>query len=240
VAAGLASGLDVETMVRESVVGSSHAIKFTIPRYSFLSNRGLQQWLHRLVGDAQIEELPIPLTIIAVDVLERRKVIMDRGLVWKAVLASVAIPGIYPPVWIGDHCLVDGALLDPVPAGAARSLGADVVLGLGLTVAPIRPPVAIAATEDQRGRRPPHVVNLLNRAFDVMGTEIEARVVEGADVMITPEVEHMSLRDFRRAQIFLAAGESAVQRAWPQVSTLLPWLREVDPSVDHPDNRCSI
>ncbi|MBV9279846.1 MAG: patatin-like phospholipase family protein, partial [Chloroflexi bacterium] len=123
VASGLAFGLSLDAMQRELDAAPPYLRKFTVSRASLLSERGLEYLFRdRLFGDSEIEDLPIPLAIVAVDVLQRHKVVMERGLMWKALRATTAIPGIYPPVWIGGHCLVDGGILDPVPADLARAL----------------------------------------------------------------------------------------------------------------------
>jgi NTE family protein len=123
VATGFALGLDVDTIVRHMVDASAHAVKLTIPRHSLLSSGGFERFFRKVCGEARFEDLALPLAVVAVDILERREVVLERGLVWKGVLASMSIPGIYPPVWVGDRCLVDGGLLNPLPASVARGLG---------------------------------------------------------------------------------------------------------------------
>ena len=56
-----------------------------------------------------------------------------RGLLWQAVLASISIPGIYPPLRIGPYTVVDGGVLNPVPTNVVEDLGADVVVAVKLT-----------------------------------------------------------------------------------------------------------
>lgn len=226
VAAGFAYGLDLDELEWDMSGASSHAIKLTLSRRSLLSSNGLKRLFQTAVGETRIEDLPVPLAVVAVDVMQSREVVLDRGLVWKAVLASVSVPGVYPPVSMGDLWLVDGGLLDPLPAAVSRSLGADIVLGVNVGGRARKPPMTHRAGPDGPGCSP-HLVDVLLRSFDVMGTEIGARASEGANVTIAPEVQPLGLRDFARARSLVPAGERAVGKVWDEISTVLPWLRQV-------------
>lgn len=226
VAAGLAAGMAVSHMADELDAAAPHLLKFTVPRKSLLSDRGLiYLYRDRLFGATCLEDLSMPIAIVAADILRRHEVIMQHGLVWKALLASTAIPGVYPPVWVGDHCLVDGGILDPVPAHATRSMGADVVIGVRLGAAPDSDAVLIPATDAKSAGRSPHVIDVMLRAFDTMLSGITSWVTEDTDVTLVADVPPIGLRDFARGRALLPAGHAALEAAWTQVTTLLPWLR---------------
>ncbi|GLV49030.1 hypothetical protein TJA_21330 [Thermus sp. LT1-2-5] len=83
--------------------------------------------LKRLFGEARLEDSPIPLAIQAADLLTGEAVVLRRGPVWKAVLASAAIPGLFPPVAWEGRLLVDGDVAEKVPVRAAKALFPKVV-----------------------------------------------------------------------------------------------------------------
>lgn len=85
------------------------------------------QGLKRLFGEARLEESPLPLAIQAADLLTGEKVVLRRGPVWQAVLASLAIPGLFPPVPWEGRLLVDGDVVEKVPVRAAKALFPKVV-----------------------------------------------------------------------------------------------------------------
>jgi NTE family protein len=87
----------------------------------------LEEGLKALFGDALLEESPIPLAIQAADLLTGEAVVLRRGPVFKAVLASMAIPGLFPPVAWEGRLLVDGDVAEKVPVRAARALFPKVV-----------------------------------------------------------------------------------------------------------------
>jgi NTE family protein len=86
-----------------------------------------EEGLKALFGDALLEESPIPLAIQAADLLTGEAVVLRRGPVFKAVLASMAIPGLFPPVAWEGRLLVDGDVVEKVPVRAARALFPKVV-----------------------------------------------------------------------------------------------------------------
>lgn len=86
-----------------------------------------EEGLKALFGDALLEESPIPLAIQAADLLTGEAVVLRRGPVYKAVLASMAIPGLFPPVAWEGRLLVDGDVAEKVPVRAARALFPKVV-----------------------------------------------------------------------------------------------------------------
>ncbi len=88
--------------------------------------------VHELLDGALIEDLPVPFTAVATDLLARKAVWFQRGPVDAAVRASVAMPGVFTPVMLNGRVLVDGGLMDPVPIGPTASARADVTIAIDL------------------------------------------------------------------------------------------------------------
>ncbi|CAA0091484.1 putative NTE family protein [Zhongshania aliphaticivorans] len=83
-------------------------------------------------GNPDIETLTTPFAAVATDLMRGREVWLQRGPLWDAVRASMAIPGILTPVAFGNSWLVDGGLVNPVPVSVCRALGADIIIGVDL------------------------------------------------------------------------------------------------------------
>ena len=88
--------------------------------------------LEETFGDTLIEQLPLRFATIATEVGTGHEIWLTRGRLVEALRASYALPGIFPPVWLGGRWLVDGALVNPVPVSAARVLGARLVIAVNL------------------------------------------------------------------------------------------------------------
>lgn len=86
----------------------------------------------REYGNPNIEDLSKPFAAVATDLYRGREVWLQRGPLWEAVRASMAIPGILTPVALRDTWLVDGGLVNPVPVSVCRALGADIIIGVDL------------------------------------------------------------------------------------------------------------
>jgi NTE family protein len=88
--------------------------------------------LRDALGDTTIEQLPIRFATITTEVGTGHEIWLTRGHLVDALRASYALPGIFPPVWLGGRWLVDGALVNPVPVSTARVLGARLVIAVNL------------------------------------------------------------------------------------------------------------
>ncbi len=97
-----------------------------------ISGGRLANRLHESIGPTLIEDLPMRFAAIATEVGTGHEVWLTRGSLSLALRASYALPGVFPPVHIGQRWLVDGALVNPVPVSAARAFGARVVIAVNL------------------------------------------------------------------------------------------------------------
>ena len=88
--------------------------------------------MRELLDGALIEELAVPFTAVATDLLARKAVWFQRGPVEAAVRASIAMPGVFTPVVLNGRVLVDGGMMDPVPLAPTASARADVTIAIDL------------------------------------------------------------------------------------------------------------
>ena len=111
-------------------------------RQSFFSDTGLRRLLQRHLNFEFLEEAPVPLHVVAVDVLSGRDVLLSSGPAIEAVMASAALPGFLPPVAIGNRWYMDGGVVNNAPLTYAAQLGASTVwvLPAGYPCALSKPP----------------------------------------------------------------------------------------------------
>ncbi len=200
--------------------------RLTWPTTSFLSSGPVRTYGQQIMGNTRIEDLDVPLGIVAVDLLLQQEVVFRRGLLWQAVMASSALPGIYPPECVGRYLLVDGAILNPVPCSVVKHMGADVVVGIKLNKAAVSS-IHDAEAIESKGRRP-WALQTLMRTFDIMLTKVESAAGNEASILIEPQFPPgttMSLRDFHRDKGYIELGEQAAEAALPRLQAAFPWLR---------------
>lgn len=206
-----------------------HIVHWNFPRTAIFSNRGLKRMLRELCGEMRFEDLETPFAMVAVDLTTRSGVVLDHGPIWQAGLASVALPGIFPPMLIGRHVLVDAGMHDPVPIRLVRQMGADILLASELGEQ--GPPTLENATswleetpQKQSSVKSPHIIDLLLRTYDLAMATIGMHSIREADVVIRPKLHRVSLRQFSEGRKFVAAGREAVEQALPDLRKRLPWL----------------
>jgi NTE family protein len=93
----------------------------------------LVRTLGDMVGDVLIEDLPIPYTAVATDLVARREVWFQRGPLMPAIRASIAIPGLFTPALVSGRVLVDGGVLNPLPLDPTAAAAADFTVAVSLS-----------------------------------------------------------------------------------------------------------
>jgi len=197
----------------------------TLSRKSLLSTRALQRYTAKVIGDRQLEHLDIPLAAVATDVETREEVVYRRGSTVTAMLASTAVPGVFPAMRIGNRTLVDGGIVNPVPTSVAAELGADVIIGVRLVSG--GGGVHDAVVEAGTGS-PPSAVAAILGAVELVQARITPRGGTGPTIMVTPqfgELPSTKLRNFSEGRRYIQCGEEAVGAALPRLQAALPWLR---------------
>jgi predicted acylesterase/phospholipase RssA len=109
-------------------------IDFTVPKSGMISGHRIERLMQELTRNCSFSDLRIPLSIIAADVRNSQKVVFQSGNVAKAVRASISVPGVFKPVKIDNHLLVDGGIVDPLPVSALEAMGADRTIGVDLSI----------------------------------------------------------------------------------------------------------
>ncbi len=176
--------------------------------------------------DRCFENLSIPLTLPAVDLVSAREVVFTNGMVLPAVLATIAVPGLFSPVSIGEWRLVDGGVLNNLPVDRVRQLGADVVIGIEAQSDPHE-----EKPWQDIGDRPRFPLPLPDYLLDFYRAELimihqitETRLqTDPPDLLLRPALPagiEMFL-SFPRAKEVIDAGEAAARDALPDIMRLV-------------------
>ena len=133
-AGALAMGLDPDHVMEQCediFIRSKAMSKITLPRYSLLDHHTLDDAFLRHYGTQDIEDLPLNFFAVATSLTDNDVRVLRTGPLWRAIRASTAIPGIFPPMLNPDgEVLIDGSLIDNVPIEAMRQLkpGPNIIL----------------------------------------------------------------------------------------------------------------
>ena len=187
-------------------------------RGSLLGGRAVTRELRRHFGHDQIEDLAIPCAVVAADLIAGKEVVIDRGSVVDAVRASIAIPGIFPPLRRDGAILVDGGIVTPVPVRAVRALSAAPVIAVNLQ-GDYHRRAAKGLPERLRILTPMRV----GRAgISLLLTEVARKslLLDPPDLELALAVGHIHVRNFTKADELIAIGAAAVIEAWPAIKAL--------------------
>ena len=170
-----------------------------------VSEEVFSQNINFIVDDVQFQEARIPLAIVALDLVSGQEVVLREGSLRAAVKASCAIPGILPPVIIGDRELVDGGWIDRVPIRPALQMGADLV-------------IAVDVAEGLGGREDYNTgLGIVLRSHDITRLALARLQLEEADVVISPDVSGIHWSDFGHLDECLVAGEKATREKLDEI-----------------------
>jgi NTE family protein len=197
---------------------------------------GARKILEEFLGERTFADLKIPCAMVAVDLEGAKEIVIQEGRVVDAVLATIAIPGVFPPKESGGYRLVDGGVLNPVPVSVARSLAPGLpVLAVVLSPSMEQPrhlshiplPIKVPAPIIERFTqlRFAQAFNIFMDSVDVgqrMITELRLQVDE-PDVVIRPDVGDIGLLDRVDVHKIVRLGEKAVDRVLPQIQRTVSW-----------------
>ena len=180
--------------VRESDVADFSAAG----KRGLLTGDALATLVQAKLKGAQIEALPIPFAAIATDLKTGEMQMLRKGSVADAVRASCSLPGIFVPKAVDGRELVDGGLVSPLPVGAARKMGCDIVIAVDVSAQP--------QPSDLSG-----LYEVILQSFDIMGRALSNQEALQADLLIRPETGAYSSSNFNVRRELIQAGYVAAQ-----------------------------
>jgi NTE family protein len=197
---------------------------------SLMGLAGVSRLLEDILGDRTFEELRIPCAVTATDLKSGSEVILSTGRLVDALLATTAMPAVFPVRYIGDFELVDGGTLDPVPVMPARSLlprlpviavtlGTPMGTGAKTWSLPVVNYLPRAIVDRFSQMRYGLMLNVFMRSFDIVSRAVsEYRLeMDKPDVIIRPCVGNIDTLDIINVHEVVKIGETAVDEVLPQL-----------------------
>ncbi|HWP46031.1 MAG TPA: patatin-like phospholipase family protein [Candidatus Limnocylindrales bacterium] len=196
---------------------------FRIFQGGFLSNKKVLKLIASFLGPLKtFGRLKIPLRIITMELETGKDVAFEKGSLWDALQASMAVPGLFPPVKIGGKTFVDGSNINPIPVSHLIEMRADIVVGVN-ALSPLRRYFSTGSGDMEKSTREEaltedwKMMDIIMRSFQKLQHEIGLSKATLADLTITPEVTGFSWKDFKRAPEIIDAGRRAAEQALPKL-----------------------
>ena len=184
---------------------------WAFPGRGVLRGEALARYVRETTGGLLIEQMKLPLGIVATELDTGAAVLFRRGDTGTAVRASSAVPAVFQPVRIAGREYVDGGLVSPVPVRFARQMGAELVIAVDISSAP-------------EGNATSDAVRMLLQTFTIMGRSINELELRDADIVVRPGLAGISGADFTVRQRVMQAGRDAARRQWPALQARITAL----------------
>ena len=228
-------------------------LDYEFPRTNLLRGRKIKQIIKSVMEGVTIEECQIPLVLACTDLLTAKQVVLEEGNLGEAIIATGALPGIFRPVRWGKYLLVDGAVIDKVPAQALQNRGAKFIISVNVT--PENDPNLDAPSKKshiglrktlnrfppfKKWSQEPNILQVISRSLGISGIHQARAQIDLIDVEIKPEVEEFDFLRFDQYDQIVEAGVVAAHKAIPEIRNLIERVRfgERDSEGEEDRSRC--
>lgn len=182
---------------------------FFFKKMGFIKGAKRENVLNEFLDNKSFTDCKIPFSCTAVDIMTGEKLVLNSGMLCKAVMASSAIPSVFAPVEIEGRKLVDGGLLTRLPIEPVRNMGSDIV-------------VAVDVLGDALTTLPPkNLFSTLVRTINIMDLQLTKCMLDKADLVVTieqPDVDQFVVKNLDKS---IAAGIEAGEKALTTIKKLL-------------------
>lgn len=211
---------------------------------SLLGLSGARKLLGTVLGDKTFDDLKIPCAVTAVDTKTGNEVVISEGFLRDGVLATIALPGIFPTHPLNDWELMDGGVLNPVPVSVARMLSPDLPIVAVVLNDPLDTPVR-TYTIPVPSILPKQITDRIHRlqyaqAFDIFmrAVDLSSRAVahyrlesDAPDIIVRPNVHHLELLDRVVVKDVAMLGEDAVEAILPELKKAVSWTNRMNKKI---------
>ncbi len=187
------------------------------PKRSIIKGNNVYQYITSLIGDAKFSQTKIPFAVVTTNLETGDEEIIEKGLIAEAVQASISVPGIFPPVKIGDSYLIDGGVVNPTPIDVSKSQGADLIIGVDLI------------TKRRIKLDNPGTIAVLMQSYDIirmMAVKYKMQKANECAVLIKPHVGGI-IESFKFSEIpaIIKKGETATEEMMGEIRLRLDSIK---------------
>ncbi|MDP2923677.1 MAG: patatin-like phospholipase family protein [Candidatus Omnitrophota bacterium] len=176
---------------------------FSFPFRGFLKAKYLENILKKIFKDKTFYDLKRTLKIVVFDFTNKETRILEDGLLYKAVAASCAMPGIFEPIRVKNEILFDGGILSPLPTKVLLNYGVHKIIAVNIT------PSREEVYGEYRRRNKWHIFDFIFGSIETMQREFVQQAITISDTVIHPNFEGLGWLDFDKVEDFIKRGEEA-------------------------------
>lgn len=209
VACFFGTGLDLDRLYKISTAFKrKYFLDFTVPKMGFVAGKRLKDLIRVFTHGKNIEDLTIPIAVVATDLMSGEKVVFKKGPIADAVRASISIPGIFVPEKINGRLLVDGGVVDRIPVSVVKEMGAEFV-------------IAVDVSKVKTNTEITSIFDVIMQSIDIMQMELVDHRIIASDFTIRPRVEKFSSKAYTNIEDIIEMGEEAARNNVEKIKELI-------------------
>lgn len=171
----------------------SNISKFSPSKVGLFSNKKMKKFLEKNIGVVDFSESRIPLSIVASNIENGEKVVLEKGDVANAVMASMSIPGIFKPITINNKMLVDGGIVENVPITPLLNRKVDTI-------------IAVDVNAKHYVNKPQNITDILLNSFHHTIANATKILTKQADILIEPDVSQFNFHNIDQSKDLINQG----------------------------------
>lgn len=178
------------------------------PKNSLIKGKKIYAFIKELVQDKKFSDTNIPFKIISTDLKSGKEIILEDGKLADAIMASISVPGIFPPVKIKEKYLLDGGLVNPTPIDTVKEMGSDLIIGVDFFI------------NNQEIFNKPTLFNVLMQSYEIIREmAVKNKLQKNKNLfIIKPEIRNtIDSFKFHKIEKFIVSGEKAAQKEIPKI-----------------------
>ncbi|SFA75773.1 MULTISPECIES: patatin-like phospholipase family protein [unclassified Bacillus (in: firmicutes)] len=208
------AGIEMDQLYKLSTsFKRKYYLDFTVPKMGFIAGKRVKELIRIFTKGKNIEQLNIPVAVVATDLMTGEKIVFKEGPIADAVRASIAIPGIFVPEKWNGRILVDGGVIDRIPVSVVKEMGADIV-------------IAIDVSQVKRNEEISSIYDVIMQSIDIMQKELVSNREIASDIMIRPKVDMYSSRAFTNIKEIIEIGENEARKEIDNIKRVIECWKE--------------
>ena len=174
------------------------------PKLSIMNGNEVIKIFKELTDIKTFEELKIPLTTVATDIINNKKIESNNGDIINAIKASIAIPGVLTPTYVNENLCVDGGLIDPVPLQSIVDMGSDITLAVNL----------YGLQSSEKNDNNYNIVDIVDRSAKIILNNVTHLSFKNnePDILIEPPIDQFKGWDFHRSNELIDIGYNTAKK----------------------------
>jgi NTE family protein len=196
---------------------------FSLSSKGIINEHKIVEVLKKFLGDKTFDDCQIPFNAVSVDIIKGQKVVFNSGRLIDAVRASIAVPGIIPPVCKDGMLLVDGGIIEPVPTEALRALKANFIIASSISfeIEDQQVKELEECSAKDKDLKKISVQVIIDKSLNLIQNQMARAYVERADIVIEPKSGKFGFFDFIKGQEIIDSGRKAATAKIPEIKRKL-------------------